>query len=167
MAGWHHDSTVWKSKRCPVCKSKFTPNSGSHKFCSARCRRKHQRVFGCETTDRQYTLINGRWDKYFNRLVSLGTRKSTLTTKDCLRIIKKQKYRCALSNVPLTCMLKRGVITSTNASIDRKNPKAGYTPRNVHIVCAALNKFRIDTPLPEFISWCRKVANHAVQKQRR
>lgn len=28
----------------------------------------------------------------------------------------------------------------------------------------ALNKFRIDTPLDEFIDWCRKVADHAVQK---
>ena len=53
----------------------------------------------------------------------------------------------------------------TNASIDRIDPKGDYSVENVHLVCAALNKFRIDTSLQEFVDWCTKVANYAVCKQ--
>ena len=72
------------------------------------------------------------------------------------------RSKCALTGVELTCKLEKGVKCKTNASIDRIDPKGPYIKSNVHLVCAAVNKFRIDLPLDEFIDWCRKVANHAV-----
>ena len=44
----------------------------------------------------------------------------------------------------------------------RVDPKGGYVLKNIQLVCSAINKFRIDTPVDEFIDWCRKVANYAV-----
>lgn len=64
----------------------------------------------------------------------------------------------------MTCKLEKGVICRTNASIDRIKPKGEYTLDNIQLVCVALNKLRLDTPLDEFIEWCRKVADYAVRK---
>jgi hypothetical protein len=80
-------------------------------------------------------------------------------------LLATQGGKCALSGVELTCTLQRGVVSKTNVSIDRIDPKGAYTLDNVQLVCAVLNKFRIDTPLDEFIDWCRKVADHALYKK--
>ena len=88
-----------------------------------------------------------------------------MTKHDCVRILEKQNYKCALTGVDLTCLLIKGTITKTNASIDRIDPKGLYTEDNVQLVCAAINKLRIDMEVSEFIEWCEKVANHAVHKK--
>jgi hypothetical protein len=82
-----------------------------------------------------------------------------------IKLLAAQDGKCALSGVELTCILQKGVITKTNASIDRIDPKGVYTQDNVQLVCAILNKFRIDTPIDEFVDWCKKVANHAIYKK--
>jgi len=82
-------------------------------------------------------------------------------------LLAQQGGKCALTGMPLTCILERGVRCQTNASIDRKIAGGSYTEDNVQLVCAAINKFRIDTPLDEFIDWCKKVADYAVQKSER
>lgn len=164
MSGWNHDNASWTPKECAYCRRQFTPNSGVHKFCSLPCKGKHRREFGHYRTEAQYELISGRWDKYFSRLCNQKHRKGVITRADCLRILERQQGRCALSGEVLTCHLKKGVITPTNASLDRINPQGPYTPDNVQLVCAVLNSFRNDTALDEFIDWCRKVADYGVQK---
>ena len=149
---------------CQTCKVSFPSKSGSHKFCSKACRRTHAQMFGCERTEAQYKLISGNWEKYFARLCTRAFRRDLLTKQDCLTLLEKQRYKCALTGVELTCLLEKGVVHKTNASIDRIDPKGPYTVENVQLVCAVLNKLRIDTPLDEFIEWCRKVADYAVQK---
>jgi hypothetical protein len=119
-------------------------------------------VYGAESTERQYELISGNWDKYFNRLCSRSFNREGLTTQILKDLLNAQKGKCALTGVELTCTLQKGNISKTNASIDRIDPKGPYTKENIQLVCAVINKFRIDTPLEEFIDWCRKVANHAV-----
>ena len=153
------------TKPCAVCGAKFELRSGSHKFCSIPCKRKHAREVGAESTARQYALINGNWSKYLGRLLARSFGRSALSKEDCLTLLEKQNYRCALTGVELTCTLEKGVVRKTNVSIDRIDPKGPYVIYNVQLVCSAVNKFRIDTPLDEFINWCRKVAEHAVQKQ--
>jgi hypothetical protein len=79
-------------------------------------------------------------------------------------LLETQNGKCALSGVELTCTLQKGVRSKTNASIDRIDPKGPYVIENVQLVCSVINKFRIDTPVDEFVEWCRKVADHALRK---
>jgi hypothetical protein len=164
MAGWHHNDTIWKEKECPVCVGVFTPRSGSHKFCSRVCKRKQARTQGSETTDAQYRLVSGNWGKYFGRLCAQKNRRGVITREDCLAMLSAQNGLCALSGVPLTCILTKGEHTTTNASLDRVDPKGAYHANNVQLVCVALNRFRVDTSLPEFVEWCRKVSDHAAKR---
>jgi len=163
MAGWHHDSANWKPKDCFSCGTSFTPKSGVHKYCSTRC--KEKAICGAENTPRQYIRISGRWDKYFTRLCNQKHRKGVISPEDCLAILGHQQGRCALSGQPLTCTLQKGTKTRTNASLDRIDPKLGYVPSNVQLVCVVLNVWRSDTPLAEYIDWCRKVVEHAEKTQ--
>ena len=73
-----------------------------------------------------------------------------------------QNNRCALSGIELTCKLEKGVVYKTNASIDRIDAGGPYIKENIQLVCRALNGFRVDTDLKEFIWWCGKVTewNH-------
>jgi hypothetical protein len=64
----------------------------------------------------------------------------------------------------MTCLLEKGSRCQTNASIDRIDPKGPYTADNIQLVCAILNKFRIDTSVEDFINWCKKVSDHALRE---
>lgn len=75
-------------------------------------------------------------------------------------VLGNQGYRCALSGVPMTCILKRGTKCKTNASIDRIDAGADYSLDNIQLVCSALNSWRSDTELPEFIWFCKRVAEY-------
>lgn len=83
------------------------------------------------------------------------------TPRDVLfRVLARQDYRCALSGVPLTCILEKGRFVPTNASVDRIVAGGPYTEDNVQLVCAVLNLWRGDTPVEEFIRWCKTVTNY-------
>ena len=153
-----------KLKPCAACATPFEPRSGTHRYCCVSCKRKVYQTAGPETTERQYALISGNWEKYFGRLCTHSLRRSLLTKRDCMDILEAQNYRCALTGVELTCRLEKGVICKTNASIDRIDPKGPYIKGNVQIVCVAVNKLRVDMSIDEFIDWCRKVVDHAVRK---
>lgn len=153
-----------KPKACRTCGTSFVPLSGTQLSCSIECKRKWARTYGAETTERQYELISGDWRKYFTRLCARSFGRQGLTAPMLLALLQQQAGECALSGVPLTCILVKGVVTKTNASIDRIDPKGPYSLENIQLVCAILNKFRIDTPLPEFVEWCKRIADHAVCK---
>jgi hypothetical protein len=80
-------------------------------------------------------------------------------------LLEEQGYKCALTGVELTCILEKGTVCKTNASIDRIDPKGPYTKDNVQLVCAAINKLRVDMSVDDFINWCKKVSDHALRKQ--
>jgi len=147
---------------CPTCSVEFKPINGNQKYCSKNCKRKYYREFGAETTERQYALISGNWEKYFSRLCMKAFRKQNLTKAECIELLKKQNYKCALSGVELSCTLEKGKVCRTNASIDRIDPKGEYTIDNIQLVCVALNKLRVDMSIDEFKDWCRKVTNYAI-----
>lgn len=138
------------------------PTNNIHTYCTEPCKRRRAQAIGSETTERQYALINGNWRKYFNQLCARSLKREKLTAEMLLTKLNEQGGKCALSGVELTCTLQKGVRSKTNASIDRIDPKGEYVLENVQLVCSAINKFRIDTPVNEFIDWCRKVANYAV-----
>lgn len=154
-------------KNCVVCAASFMPKSGTQRFCCVSCKRKQYREDGPETTERQYALISGNWEKYFGRLCTKAFRRDLLSKQDCMALLREQDFKCALTGVELTCTLEKGKVCKTNASLDRIDPKGPYTKENVQLVCAVINKFRIDTPLDEFVDWCRKVSEYALQEPRR
>lgn len=155
--GWHHDG-VFKEKPCVVCKSLFKPKSGVNKFCSESCKGKWKYITGQVTTDSQYKKISGNWGRYFSRLLGRSFRKEYISREDLLELLKKQDGKCALSGEILTCELIKGKANKTNASIDRIRAGEPYTKDNIQLVCRALNSWRSDTDLDEFIEWCKKVA---------
>lgn len=153
-----------KEKKCAVCENKFIPKSGVHKFCSEGCKGKWKYITGTHSTSNQYKKISGSWSRYTARLLYYGGRKRDLLSKEILlRKLKEQDYRCALSGIPLTCILEKGVKTQTNASVDRIQAGGSYTEDNIQIVCRALNHWRADTSIPDFIEWCRKVVDYSDQ----
>jgi len=152
---------VRNTRVCPTCEVKFAATNNNHKYCSRVCRP----ITASGLTERQYERVSGNWVRYFNRLCTRSFKREGLTTDMMMRLLTTQDGKCALSGIELTCALQKGVVSKTNASIDRIDPKGTYTLDNVQLVCAALNKFRIDTPLGEFIDWCRKVADHALYKK--
>lgn len=161
MAGWHHENAKWKLKNCAVCGTEFTPKSGVHKFCSGVCKGKWPYITGINSTENQYRKISGNWDRYCARLLYFGGRKRDKLTKDILlRKLQEQDFKCALSGVTLTCELTNGVTYRTNASVDRIVAGGTYTEDNIQMVCKSLNHWRADTPVDEFVEWCRKVVQH-------
>jgi hypothetical protein len=161
MAGWNHDKTQWKKKSCVVCETLFTPKSGPHKFCSEECKGRWQYISGKVTTESQYESISGNWSRYCSRLMYYGGRKrDKLTVEVILDKLSEQNYKCALSGLPLTCILKKGVKTPTNASIDRIEAGGPYSEDNIQIVCRALNHWRADTSIEDFVKFCKAVAEN-------
>ena len=148
-------------KTCPTCGATFAVRNNFHRYCSPSCRTP---TFS-GSTEWQYSRVSGNWHRYFQRLCTRSFNRAGLTPSDLIQLLERQGGRCALSGVELTCNLQRGVVCKTNASIDRIVPQRGYMVENIQLVCAALNSFRADTPIDEFIDWCRKVAEYAVHKK--
>lgn len=149
-----------KYKQCEYCgvETYMYPNQ---KFCCQECKGKHKYHLKLVTTETQYKKISGNWKQYFLRLVHQHKRKKDGLTRDhLLNLLKKQNYKCALTGVELTCKLERGVTCKTNASIDRINAGEKYTPDNIQLVCKAINSFRNDLSIDEFIEWCAKVVEY-------
>ena len=160
MAGWNHDNANWSPRFCIVCGKQFNPSSGGHKFCGPICKGKWQYITGRSSTENQYKEISGNWKKYFQRLCCRSNKREDLSWEDWIKLLEQQEYRCALSGIELTCKLEKGKKFKTNASLDRIDAGGPYIKENVQLVCAALNCWRSDTTLSEFIWWCKQVANN-------
>lgn len=160
------DCASVKTKECAVCGAEFIPKSGIHKFCSDKCKGKWKYITGEITTESQYKNISGNWDRYFARLCCRPHKREALSKEDCKEILERQKGKCALSGVELTCQLEKGKKFKTNASLDRINAGGPYTKDNVQLVCSALNSWRSDTDLNEFIWWCSQVTQHQEKEGR-
>ena len=158
--GWHHDDCNWTLKVCPICNTSFKPFSGSHKFCSERCKGKWKYVTGVESTENQYLKISGNWRKYFQRLTCQKKREA-LTPEMLIELLAKQGGKCAITGVTLTCILEKGNRAWTNASIDRIIPGGPYILDNVRLTCARVNIMRSDMSDEEMLYWCKLV----VQKE--
>lgn len=165
MAGWGSFHT-FTPKKCALCSEKFTPKSGAHRFCGAKCKGAYKYTTGKVTTWTQYALISGNWKRYVARLMYFGGRKrDKLNREIILRLLEQQDYKCALTGIPLTCKLELGVACPTNASIDRIFAGGTYTENNIRIVCRAVNSWRSNIPTSEFVWWCQQVVNHNKDKE--
>ena len=155
MSGWHHKNAKWQFRDCGTCGKSFKPNSGGHKYCSPECG--YEAANPRNLAEYQYKLISGNWRKYFTRLVQKKGREQ-LTADILLFLLGAQNTSCALTGEPLTCILIKGVQTWTNASIDRIDPKQGYTLDNIQLVTRRANLMKSNLSMEDFIKLCRQIA---------
>jgi len=147
------------TRKCKVCRTKFETLHSLYLCCSPECTRINK-------VNRRYERENGDWTAYFKHLLS-KKEKTDLTPRKLINVLKQQGYQCALTGMPLTCERERGVTSKTNASIDRIFAGGVYNRRNIQLVCRAVNSFRGDMTVNEFINWSKKVTYHAIRQQRK
>jgi len=143
-------------RECVVCSTGFKTNHPNYLCCSKKCTQINK-------VNRRYERENHDWEAYFKHLLS-KKKDSDLTIAQLVGKIAEQNYKCALSGIELTCIHSRGTTVLTNASIDRIHAGKEYNYDNIQIVCRAINSFRGDMNVEEFINWCNKVTYYAVQK---
>jgi hypothetical protein len=166
MAVRRHSDLVFKPRKCDVCETTFVPCSGSHRFCSSSCKGKWKYITGQASTENQYKIISGNWKRYVSRLLYFNGRKRVgLTQEILLKKLESQNYRCALSGRKLTCQLEKGTTFPTNASVDRITAGGSYTEDNIQLVCRAVNSFRNNRSVEDFVEWCRDVVNNYERKK--
>jgi len=147
------------TRKCKVCRVKFKTLHSLYLCCSQEC-------ISINKVNRRYERENGDWKAYFKHLLS-KKEKTDLTPRKLENVLKEQDYRCALTGMPLTCERVRGVTSKTNVSIDRIFAGGVYNRRNIQLVCRAVNSFRGDMTVDEFINWSKKVTYHAIRQQKK
>lgn len=104
---------------------------------------------------------HNNWEQYFKNRVGSGRKKYQLTVQDCLDILERQQGLCALSGVPLTCIVgDYREHPPTNASLDRITVgKYGgvYTKDNVRLVCSIVNSMRLHQSDADLRWWCKQI----------
>lgn len=145
-------------KVCPNCAKSFE-GIAKQIYCCESCKGEYQHKKGKVTTITQYEYISGNWERYFGRLCNKKGREN-INSIDCLELLEKQDGKCTLSSIKLTCQLEVGKKFFTNASLDRIEVGGEYTKDNIQLVCSALNSWRGDVPLEEFVWWCKQVAQY-------
>ena len=79
---------------CVVCSKEFKTNHPKYLCCSAQCGVTHK-------TNTRYKRESGNWSLYFRHLLS-KKKSSNLLTEDLIRLLARQKGKCALSGIKLT-----------------------------------------------------------------
>ena len=152
---------------CEICCTVVPKRTKTQRFCSDQCRGKWKYYSGKVSTDSQYKNISGNWHRYLPRLLYFNGRKRDKLTREILmNQLVKQNFKCALSGVDLTCFLEKGITHNTNASVDRIIAGGAYTADNIQIVCRALNAWRSNTSVEDFVEWCRLVVNFNTKKEK-
>jgi DNA-directed RNA polymerase subunit M/transcription elongation factor TFIIS len=103
---------------------------------------------------RQGTDAYSYMDKLFSKLryeVVSGTRRTSRTSltwninqAHLYNLYHKQDGKCALSGLQMTWLTGQGKV-DTNISIDRIDPKVGYEPKNIQLVCYRCNIMKHDS----------------------
>ena len=141
----------------------FSPNGGGSSIRNNRrsicneCNSKRQRYHDLSLSD------NKKLDKCL-RFRFLGARSRALNSNIEFNITfeyikelwNEQKGICALSNVPMTYLLKEGR-TPTNVSIDKIDRTKGYIKDNIQLVCMACNQIKSDLTEEEMYNFCKKI----------
>lgn len=91
---------------------------------------------------------------------------SSLTGDDLLQIWHAQGGKCALTGVRMTFHQGRGRVRD-NCSVDRIDPRKGYTRANIQLVTDRANRAKTDFTHTEFLAFCRKVLQNHEHKRSR
>ena len=121
---------------------------------------------GCvrgESHWRGYQEISGSHWNSIKKSAALRGVEFSISIEYAWEVYEKQGRRCVLSGEPILFDERRRAMRwykYTTASLDRIDSKKGYTRGNIQWVHKDLNAMRLDFPIQEFISWCRKVASY-------
>ena len=121
-------------------------------------KKEHILRVGKQWREKQRKAVHNNWVLYFKRLIK---RVKTLTVEDCLDLYEKQGGLCAISGVPLTCVVgELREHPKTNASLDRiihGETGGQYTKENVRLVCAIVNYMRLNQSDEELLWWSHQI----------
>jgi hypothetical protein len=149
---------------CVICGNEFEYERVKKKkeVCSKECYK--QRM-----VNHIYRSINGNWSNYFKHLCQIKKdARKELSPEILKNLLIKQKYKCALTGIKLTCLRANGIKFKTNASIDRINSDLGYNIDNIQLVCSVVNILKSNLTNHEYIRWCKKVVKEdAIRKQKK
>lgn len=85
-----------------------------------------------------------------------------LSIEEGWNLFEEQEEKCAFTGIEIAFWVGSGrTRRRSTASLDRIDSTKGYTIHNVHWVHKRINQIKMDMPLDEFISWCRKVTEYA------
>lgn len=87
-----------------------------------------------------------------------------ITIEYAWELFLAQGRRCSLSGIELVFSPNRAQLSSSTASLDRIDPKAGYIIGNVQWVHKDINKMKNKLGEAYFIAMCGRVWNHAQSK---
>ena len=145
-------------KTCSTCGRSPPEVTFSSRFrrCN-RCRR--------EISDKARSLDP---EIYLRRVTQLARNRAkrkgvefTITEADVWRLWQQNEGRCALSGVIMTHHLGGQTgLKDTNASLDRINPKKGYTKGNIQLVTARVNLMKSTVDASDFNWWIRTLYEH-------
>lgn len=85
-----------------------------------------------------------------------------INAQDLINMYQKQNQRCKLSNMRMEIQNQNKKITP---SVDRINPKGGYTLDNIQLVCRIVNVMKSDNSEEDFIQICHCVSEAKNRKQ--
>jgi hypothetical protein len=77
-----------------------------------------------------------------------------------LKLMEKQNYKCAISNVSIKFADKVEKQYEQTASLDRINSNYGYIENNVQWVHKNVNTMKWNLDQGVFIKWCKIIANN-------
>ena len=143
------------TKTCAVCEASFRahPKAGNAMYCSTKCLR-----IAVHSTQAQYDRMNAgdSPERYIKALLGHKSRRG-LSIGDLMVMWGRQQGRCAVSGVPMTYKRSVGSRAPTNASIDRILAGGPYVKNNVRLVCAIVNKMRLDLSDADLYFWCERI----------
>lgn len=85
----------------------------------------------------------------------------TVSIEQAWLLFLKQERRCALTGVPIGFAPSRKAYASKTASLDRIDPRYGYTPDNIQWVHKRVNLMKHNMTEAELHRWCRLVVGYA------
>ena len=77
--------------------------------------------------------------------------KYNITTDDIEKKLKEQKNKCIYTRTKFN-------LTNNRASLDRNDPKKGYTPNNIQLTSISINIMKSDFSESKFIKLCKLIA---------
>jgi hypothetical protein len=108
--------------------------------------------------------------KIFRDLIKNAKKRSKqmevhITINDIVTLYKKQKGLCALTGIKMThngyiYNSDQYIINNWNISIDRINSNKDYTKDNIQLVCAIVNRMKVDLSDDNFVKLCGLINNY-------
>ena len=135
------------NKKCQDCKRPFKAKRIDDMFCKKSCGKRYRK--------------NHSWAGYLQGFLYKNRKDQGLTLNILLKTYEAQNGLCALTGVEMTRITGQGSVT-TNASVDRIEAGGPYVGSNIQLVCFAVNSFRSDKSIAEYVWWCKKVVDYNV-----